>query len=547
MIPNQLLTYVLVLGAVAGDKITSDVGGIPNTISPTVDEDDLEFSHEYTGGKRDEFILLLHLDESLNDKYRSIIEDCISPDENDVDSFQDLINQTNEYVFLRRRWLQFFKNSPQSNSETFHLNDNKIEIRDRQLREIEYISQSLKVSKIWKQNYEIYSILLPTTLKWGRGFDFVESENISETTAEYLKEFRVSFNDLQESMNILEKLKVKGFPIKYCFNESIPSDYMSLAYDILRRNDEIFPFHKTAVTFGKIIEPIFLVLITFFGLLLNCTLIYIFVHHKEIGNSKNLMVLNLSVIAILRIFVELPLFYQQTYFSRHFLVDSSLFNAFHMFFISSNAFSVLAFIIRQYKTMSGQLYESLATKRKNNVFYLASVIVLSLLTPISSIFFLKNNYAVYHVSEDVINFHIFIFVMFGIILPVAMAILSIMIARKLIKASRETNESGMYQQIEKTNRRRWKVGIALTIVYFVGNTPELTRLIVADYLDVYSNEYNSMYHFTDRVLAYLVYCTVCLYPVALYTASGSYRRLFKLYLSRCLLYKKQTASSIVQI
>ena len=529
----------LLLGVTSAEELSDDVEGKSATLSSTHGlQDDSPISQEEYSGEYD---ILVNLDDSLNEKYEAIIEECLSPDEDD--SLENLINQTNEYVFLRRRWLGFFKPSPQNN--LFHLDKNALEIKTRQLQEAEYIQQLLKVLEIYKRNSKVYSILSPLSLNWGKGFNFEEGENVSGTAAEYLEEFELSFNDLKESIDVLQKQMIAGFPIDSCFNETIPFDYLSRANQIIERNRKVVPFYETAVTYGKIVEPILLAVLTIFGLLGNSLLIYMFIYHKEVGNSRNLMILNLALVLILRNLIELPLNYQQTYYSHNYLVGTLLFNVFRTLFISASAFSVLAFTICQYKYTTGNLYDSSMTKQKSGLINVLTVWTSSFAVTMVSLFIFHSNDT--NTDNDwVPTSHITCFAIFGVILPCITAILILLNATRLIRDCRETNE-GAYQRIDRINRRGLRVSMALLIVYFIGYVPELARL-VSDSLVGSNNEFNSSYHFTHRVLAYLFYSSFCLYPVALCVASGSYRRLFKLYLCRCSISKQRIPSTdIVQM
>jgi hypothetical protein len=404
---------------------------------------------------------------------------------------------------------------------------NKMEIIFNKLQDIHRVVRTVKTKE---DNFRTYS----DTHNYSDGLSFVfEAER-------NLNDLEIAVRDI---VKIWEQHSPNGyftFPRNHSFhlvldrktyleamNKSIHEEYMQA----IRKKDleEMFQYY---------IYPGVYIVIFVLGVMGNGVLLLIFVKHKEIRTAPNIMIFNLALADIVNLFANAPLYYVSKYYSEWIFLDvygCRVFVTFRFLNHTVIELSIVALSAQRYCAVATALdyptSRRLSARSKTILFILTvwlTALVLAL--PPSIIFEFKNGVCFPFVKSQtfVKALDIFYFTFFCFFLPVTMGVFSVLTARKLRQSVHNVPGELRYKTRETARYRSAKVVTALAISYAISHIPRSIWFFLVSFFHL--NRREMKYISVDEVTNYLIFSNSCLNPLALYIASGTFRRLFKRHL-----------------
>jgi hypothetical protein len=458
----------------------------------------------------------------------------------DLESGQEAINLTQEYVASRRHWIGYIRLFPLSNKDLSLLVDGTaLQARSMELNEIEAILNKLqdihkllKTIKTDEENFREYS---DNTKNYSASLSFLfEAEG-------YLNDLEIAVSDIQK---IWEQYSLKShFSFKWnhsfqllsdrktyleAMNKTLQEEYMQT---IKKRNiEEIFQYY---------IYPGVYLVIFLLGIMGNGALLLMFVKHKEVRTAPNTMIFNLAVTDVMNLFANAPLYYASKYYSEWIFLDVYGCRVFVTFRFLNHTIIELSIV-----ALSAQRYCAVVTAfdyttsrrrlsaRSRTILYILTVwlIALVLALPPSIIFEFKDGICFPFVRSQtfVKALDIFYFTFFCFFLPITMGVLSVLTARKLRQSVRNVPGELRYRTRETARYRSAKVVTSLAVTYAISHIPRSIWFFLVSFFHL--NRREMKYIVVDEVTNYLIFSNSCLNPLALYIASGTFRGLFKRYL-----------------
>ena len=363
-----------------------------------------------------------------------------------------------------------------------------------------------------------------------RRYHYFGSEGSLNTEDLYKNKTEI-LNDQQIYLSILEDL-IKDLPFddgneKLCVSDSlcgcIPVNriqYYRMNFNLLKENRQGL---SDFLMFKNYIEPIFRAILVIIGMVLNCTLILIFIKEKSIRNESNMLILNLAICNVIALIAYIPTNYIDQYEKT---LGGRGFTAVELLTVSLNALTVLFLNIQRYFEVSRVLNTDGKSCISSPIFRsLTYLIVLWSWSILISIFcgLVDTRAAIF--LEILIYFLFYAFA-----LSLVLSIFNSLTARKLHRAAKDGKASTEFQHIIGSG-----VVLSLTVLYYSIHIPffiyKIFELILSDFfLDIYAPG-------TYRLIIFFIHIIFFLYPcvsiVVLYKASSNYRNFFQKYLFQC--------------
>ncbi|XP_069691978.1 bombesin receptor subtype-3-like isoform X2 [Periplaneta americana] len=280
------------------------------------------------------------------------------------------------------------------------------------------------------------------------------------------------------------------------------------------------------------IQPVLQGIIFVTGLVSNGILLAIFVKHKEMRTSTNIMLINLVVGDIYSLVVNLPLFYIYSTFTTWKLGEETckLLRFSRHLGIGVNIFSVTALSVQRYcaalKSSRGK-----KLKRQLSTFLVVCVWVLACLFAAPHTFFAGfygsrcSNSGIKHES------YITIITLFEFIMLCIFPVVTISFFTILTGCTLSFTVDKKAKKERQAVRRVTNILAVLTIVVTISYVP----YYVYRFLYIWCGlELSLKSHTVLQVVLYtLMFCNACFNPVAMYIVSQTFRRYFHFYLFWC--------------
>jgi len=497
-------------------------------------------------------------EEALNETFEkawSYAEHFLSS--GDLQVGQKAIELMQQYVEERSRRVRHMEFIPSGNSS---LSDELLSygpslwVRARQSNEVE--STLHKLQEIYRlativKNYEI------------RLRNYTETHNnsadlsIIREAEKYLDDLEISIRDLEDKCQdyfvFPWKCSLQLVVDRECLrttNESIHESYFLIHRK--KELEQIFEYY---------IYPGFYFVILVLGAIGNGALLLMFVKYKDIRTAPNIMIFNLTLMDIMNIFVNAPLYYVSKYHSQWLFLDGygcRVFATFRFLNHSVIEFSIVGLSVQRYcasATMLNPTSQLRLSSRWRTVMFVVAVWLIALIVSMPPSLFYEFPIGVCFplATPHIKALNVFYFVLYCFVLPVTLGVFSVVTARKLKQSVHNIPGELQYRSQKISRYRSAKVVTALAISYFISHIPRSIWFFCVSFFHL--DRMDMKYICIDEVTNYLIFANSCLNPLALYISSGKFRQLFKRHLfciqrdaSQCSPLERQvTASSSTRL
>jgi hypothetical protein len=465
---------------------------------------------------------------------------------------QKSINLTKQYVTRRRVWIsymQLFSSNIKNLSDVLLGDGTSLQARIVELHEVE--STLSKLQDIHRlattvKTYEINIRNHSDTHNYSAGLSFVlEAEA-------YLNDWEVAVRDMKDLWDHYSLNNFFTFPWNNSFhlvserkfyletmNESMHKGYISA----LKKQ-------QLEIIFQYYVYPTVYLVILVLSVVGNGTLLFMFVKCKEVRTAPNIMIFNLALADVMNLFANAPLYYVSKYHSQWIFLDGygcRVFATFRFLNHTIIELSIVALSAQRYfaavATLRNESKRQRLSVRSKTIIFILTVWLIALVfsLPPSIVFEYPNGVCFPFVKSQIVVkvLDIFYFVFFCFILPIAMAVFSVMTARKLRQSVRNIPGELLCRTLEVARYRSAKVLTALAITYAISHIPRSIWFFSVSFFHLDRREMKFIC--IDEVTNYLIFSNSCLNPLALYISSRVFRRLFNRHLFCVQENKKQPA------
>ena len=450
----------------------------------------------------------------------------------DLQVGQKAIDLMQQYVEERRRlmWhVQFIPSDNSSVSDELLSYGPSLWVRTRQLNEVENTLHKLQ------EIYRLATIVKNTEIRLR---NFTETNNNSadlsviQGVQTYLEDLETSIRDLEDKCQ-----DYFVFPWNCSLQLVVDREYSRATNESIR--ERCFLAHKKKELehlFEYYIYPGFYFAILVLGAAGNGTLLLMFVKYKDIRTAPNIMVFNLTLMDIMNIFVNAPLYYVSKYHSQWLFLDGygcRMFATFRFLNHSVIEFSIVGMSFQRYcasatmlnPTSQWRLYSRWRTVTFVVVVWLTALVV-SL--PPSLVYDFPVGVCFPLATPHIKALNVFYFVLYVFVLPVTLGVFSLVTARKLKQSVHNIPGELRYRSHEISRYRSAKVVTALAISYVTTHIPRSVWFFCVSFFHL--DRMDMKYICIDEVTNYLIFSNSCLNPLALYISSRKFRKLFKRHL-----------------
>jgi hypothetical protein len=301
---------------------------------------------------------------------------------------------------------------------------------------------------------------------------------------------------------------------------------VSLQYNLAWRKSEEYEI------LTHYVSPALYLIILVVGLLGNGMLLLLFIRHRELRTTANVMIINLAVCDILNLGINAPLhsiFHFEGGSPKSILLCRFVL-AFRQFLRGTGALAVLALIIQRF------IIIRCTSPRPRSPFFL---IILPILTvwvlpaPIAwPTIYLPDFYGpicTFEKKEGKLSYTIVLsFFFYSAVMPIIMFGCSTQIARRLTKSVKDIPGENRHWLPERMRKRSARMTLALAVVFLITYVPFQVWVLLARWVRLDKHQPSMVYalYFTKIML----FANGCFNPIALFTVSTVFRRLFVRYL-----------------
>ena len=441
----------------------------------------------------------------------------------------DLMQQ---YVEDRRRRVWHMQFIPSDNSS---VNDEllsygpSLSVRARQLNEVENTLHKLQ------EIYRLATIVKNTEIRLR---NYTETNNnsadlsILQEVQKYLEDLEISIRDLEDKCQ-----DYFVFPWNCSSQLVVDREYLRATNESI--HERCFLSHKKKELeqlFEYYIYPGFYFAILVLGSIGNGALLLMFVKYKDIRTAPNIMVFNLTLMDIMNLFVNAPLYYVSKYHSQWLYLDGygcRIFATFRFLNHSVIEFSIVGLSFQRYcasATMLNPTSQWRLSTRWRTVMFVVVVWLIALVVslPPSLVYDFPIGVCFPLATPHIKALNVFYFVLYAIVLPVTLGVFSVITARKLKQSVHNIPGEIRYRSQEISRYRSAKVVTALAISYVTTHIPRSVWFFCVSFFHL--DRLDMKYIFIDEVTNYLMFSNSCLNPLALYISSRKFRQLFQRHL-----------------
>jgi gastrin-releasing peptide receptor len=281
------------------------------------------------------------------------------------------------------------------------------------------------------------------------------------------------------------------------------------------------------------IDPTVYLLILFFGLLGNGFLLFMFLRHRDVRTTANIMIMNLVVCDFLNLGINAPLHYLFRYNSPQDELTCILYTSARQFLRSASALSVVALCIQRFNIV---LVASRRPKRFSSTIYTAFYIgiiwtvSLGLASPSAVIPVFSRWLCSTETDESVARMVILVnFLFYCVLLPSVMTVFSVLTARRL-NQSAERVPGETHHRMHELRCRSAHVVISLAIVFVFTYFPFQMWCLIVYWWRM--DREDTVVLYAEFLSKYLLFANGCFNPIALFISSSNFRTLFVRHLCR---------------
>ena len=285
------------------------------------------------------------------------------------------------------------------------------------------------------------------------------------------------------------------------------------------------------VIFTNYIDPVMLAVIIISGLVLNGTLLTIFVRHREIRTTANIMILNLAICDILNVCINAPIHYVYPHYRNNLpILTCRFFMSARQFLSSISAISLVALSIQRFcATFSFNERKFLSNKCQTGLF-IGLVWAISLVASVAPTF-IKEYYervCSNHHETKVMKTAVVTSAIFYCVVYLALIVSFNLLTARRLRLSAQQMLGEHWHKIKSGRNKSASVVTSMAVLYVVSYVPYWIWCVVVFCYEL--NKHTGVVLCTGYVAKYLLFAHSCLNPVALYISSNTFKSYFRRYL-----------------
>jgi gastrin-releasing peptide receptor len=287
----------------------------------------------------------------------------------------------------------------------------------------------------------------------------------------------------------------------------------------------------------RYVDPTVYSVILVIGLLGNGMLLFIFIRHRKLRTTANIMIINLAVCDILNLSVNAPL---HSYFhyeggSLEYFTSCTFVLALRQYLRCTGALAVIALITQRFSIVVPAFRNSSIHRTPFSFTVLSIVIVWVLPLPIAwPTMYLPDFYGPicqFGKEETGLSYIIVLsFILYCLIMPSIMFGFSSLIAKRLRKSVREMPGEIRHRSQEVLRNRSAQMTMTLAIVFVITYFPFEIWVVLARWVRVDKNTPVMIYFL--YLSKHLLFANGCFNPIALFSVSSTFRKTLARHISR---------------
>jgi len=301
---------------------------------------------------------------------------------------------------------------------------------------------------------------------------------------------------------------------------------------------DVFMEVKVLEIFRRYVDPTVYSVIFAVGFVWNGLLLFIFVRHRHLWTSANIMIFNLVVVDVLSLILNVPVFYFAHYHVPYFQTNEyacKLYITLRALFVAVGALSVVALSILRCVACSKSVtvYSREQCKLPNRVrisLYVLAVWVLAtgFALPYSFVLqFTVGKCFTYGDNNTAKKVALSEFVLYCVVLPCTMVVFNVLTAKRLRESNRNISSAMRRNGQDVIRKRSANVHTALIAVFLISYIPQYLWRVLYRWLvlDIWQVSYRCI----DKVTYYMLFASCCFNPMSLYGVSRRFRNLLNYY------------------
>ncbi|KDR09647.1 neuropeptide CCHamide-2 receptor-like isoform X2 [Zootermopsis nevadensis] len=409
------------------------------------------------------------------------------------------------------------------------------------LRNYSALPRTLGILSRVKSNSGKYTISIKTLCNTTNSMDQRGCETTLNTASGSLNEIKITLQNVTENSESLVTHNLTLTLNYSCGRICVTIERMSAGRNEakLKINSTDDSFIRTGPEefqlFKHYIDPALYLVILVVGLMGNSFLLFVFVRHREIRATSNIMITNLVACDLLNLILSVPLHYFFKYghaLSHSVTLCRTVFST-RIYFRSVSAFAVVALNIQRCNTITSGLKPPRNLRRHkcktvtSTGLWILSVWLIPLTTALPSA--LVKDFYNWHCLSIGDGYFVKIMVvvsvlLYCVVLPSVMFVCSILAARHLKRSARNMPGDTRYRIQEQLRNRSARVMVALAVVFVLSYFPFHVMILLIHCVDV--SERNPLVFYSLHVSKHLLFANGCFNPIALIVVSGTFRKLF---------------------
>ena len=295
--------------------------------------------------------------------------------------------------------------------------------------------------------------------------------------------------------------------------------------------DEIYNMTWKVYIFQKYIEIPLAIVVMILGLVMNGTLIFIFIKHREIIGEANMIILNISVCDFIGLVVVYPIHYTLINGINQDSELSTFYGCTMIVLSISSALSIFALSIQRLLVVLGIPFLG----NNKNKYCRIMVFILFVWGP--SVLMVTFIYSSPQIFNEISFFYQTIFIFgimcfFLIVLPITVTVINVVISRKLKKSAEQIPGETVQQDRIDARNRTSRVVTFLCVIFWFTHVPVLSVSLFLLIANSGSNIGQLEYKYLSFAINSLFCLNAFLNPLTIVIMCKNFRELYAKYLLR---------------
>jgi gastrin-releasing peptide receptor len=339
---------------------------------------------------------------------------------------------------------------------------------------------------------------------------------VTQQVNTFLNNLNVTFITPPRTNRISVQMKVP-------LTDNINSTDIVQKHEIRRRHSKEYHILK------HYIDPTMYTLILIVGLLGNGMLLFIFVRHRKLRTTANLMIIHLAICDIINLSINAPLHFYFKYDtgSRESLMTCLIVLSIRQFVRCAAALAVITLIIKRFIIIHPAFIKSPSKRRTTSTFTIVSIItvwVLPIPIALPTVYVPKFYEPICNDTkrEGLHYVTVLNLVLYCLIMPSLMFGFSTQIARRLNRSIKNIPGEICQQTLQESRIRSARMMMALAVVFVITYCPFQLWVLLVRFVRVDTKSPVMIYalHFTKQLL----FANGCFNPIAMFAVSSTLRK-----------------------